>query len=198
MVVIRFFIVLIASLVLLALASNLWVLLLGKNRLLRVDPIEVRECAIVLGAGVRGEKLSGVLRGRMEKAIELYQKKLVKKILVSGDGTDPHYNETNAMQRFAIRNAVPAEDLLSDPHGVSTYVSIVRAHSTFKVQSAYIISQEFHLARAVWLGNALGMDSWGIPTGSAHDEWYYMFREVPARMKDFVLFVVRYSPSDPP
>lgn len=178
----------------LAVCANLWILLLGKNRLLTYEPIERRDFAIVLGAGVHGERLSGVLRGRMLKAIDLYKKDLVQKILVSGDGTDSYYNETQAMQRFAVRNEIPAESIVMDPFGVSTYDSIVRAHRTFNVKSAYIISQEFHLGRAVWLANALGMDAWGIPTGFATDEWFYVFREMPARTKDLMLFLISYEP----
>lgn len=171
------------------LGTNLWIISQGQSRTLNADPTERRDCAIVLGAGVHGSKLSGALRGRMMKAIELYQSRLVSKILVTGDGTDAYYNETLAMQKFAISNNIPAQMVMTDPQGYSTYISIVHASQQFKIDSAYIISQNYHLSRAVWLANALGIDAWGVPTNVTNNDWYYLIREVPARTKDFVLFL---------
>lgn len=172
------------------LVTNLWVVTQGQSRTLSSDPIEPRDYAIVLGAGVRGFKLSGALRGRMLKAIELYNSRIVARILVTGDGTDVYYNETLAMQKFAISNDVPAHVVMTDPQGYSTYTSVTRAKTQFRIESAYIISQDFHLSRAVWLANAAGIDAWGVPTNVTNKDKYYFFREMPARTKDFTLFVL--------
>lgn len=172
------------------LVTNLWVVTQGQSRTLTSDPIEPRDCAVVLGAGVRGFKLSGALRGRMLKAIELYNSRLVSRILVTGDGTDVYYNETLAMQKFAISNNVPAHVVMTDPQGYSTYTSIMRAKTQFRIESAYIISQDYHLSRAVWLANATGIDAWGVPTNVTNKDRYYFIREMPARTKDFTLFVL--------
>lgn len=175
---------------------NLWVVVRGDAAVLETDAVvEPREFVVVLGAGVKGRELSGALKLRMMKAISLYHEGRVTKILVSGDGTDPFYNETLAMKHFAVKHDVPAWVIYEDPHGYSTYASVVRAKHIFNIQAAYIVSQRFHLSRAVWLANALGMNSLGIaPAGTVQDEWFYRTREIPARVKDFLLFGLGYFP----
>lgn len=176
------------------LATNLWVVAVGERRILFTPPTEPREYVIVLGAGVHGQELSGALRARMTLAVELYRKQLARNILLSGDGTDPWYNETVAMKRFALMNDVPASRIFSDAKGYSTYDSVLRAREMFGVEKAYIVSQKFHLSRVLWLANAVGMEAIGVPTGAVDGELYYSMREIPARTKDFFLHVLDYFP----
>jgi vancomycin permeability regulator SanA len=188
----------IASLVFLAagvvLATNLWVVAEGEKRILFTPPTETRDFVIVLGAGVHGVELSGALRSRMALALELYRKQLVRNILLSGDGTDPWYNETVAMKRFALMNDIPASRIFADAKGYSTYDSVLRAKEMFGVETAYVVSQKFHLSRVLWLSNAVGIDVLGVPTGPVDGELYYSMREIPARTKDFFLHVLDYFP----
>lgn len=121
----------------------------------------------------------------METAIELYNKKLVKNILMSGDGTDNNYSETAAMKKFALKSGIPEEALVTDEKGYNTYASMLRAKEVFNAKSAYIISQNFHLTRAVWIAREVGMDVDGVSAGNTKDKWYYSIREFFARTKDF-------------
>ena len=150
-----------------------------------------KEFAIVLGASVHGDELSGALRGRMNVAIELYKKGLVKNILLSGDGTDEYYNETAAMRKFALSNGIPQESLLTDEKGLNTYATMLRAHEVFNAKSAYIITQNFHLVRAVWVARECGIEAEGVSAGSLKDPWYYNLREFFARVKDYVLVMLK-------
>lgn len=146
-----------------------------------------RPTLIVLGAGVRRKELSGMLRCRMLKAIEIYQQQPASKVLLSGDGTDPHYNETNAMRQFALANAIGADHLLTDPLGFSTYDSLRRAFEVFGVRSAIIVTQDFHLSRALWIARSFGMKADGIACEKNSSGFFYHLREIPARAKDVFL-----------
>ena len=159
-------------------------------------PSTPKEYAIVLGASVHGDALSGVLKARMETAIELYNKKLVKNILMSGDGTDSYYSETAAMKKFALKNGVPEDALVTDEKGYSTYATILRAKEIFNAKSAYIISQNFHLTRAVWIAREVGINADGVSAGNTNDKYYYSIREFFARTKDFFQVIFKVSPYD--
>lgn len=114
------------------------------------------------------------------------KKGFVKNILLSGDGTDEYYNETAAMKKFALSNNIPQEILLTDEKGYNTYTTMLRAHDVFNAKSAYIISQDFHLVRSVWIARECGIDAQGVGAGSLDDSWFYYIREFFARMKDYV------------
>ncbi|APJ04106.1 SanA/YdcF family protein [Silvanigrella aquatica] len=159
-------------------------------------PIYPKEFAIVLGASVHGDALSGALKARMQKAIELYNKKLVKNILMSGDGTDSNYSETSAMKKFALKNGIPQDALLTDEKGYSTYATILRAKEVFNLKSAYIISQDFHLKRAVWIAREVGIQADGVSAGNTKDKWYYYVREFFARTKDYFQVIFKVTPYD--
>lgn len=145
-----------------------------------------KEFAIVLGASVRGNDLSEALRARMKVAIELYKNNLVKRILLSGDGTDDYYNETAAMRKFALRNGIPQESIYTDEKGYNTYATMTRARDVFNAKSAFIITQNFHLVRSVWVARQCDIDAQGVNAGSLKDPWYYYIREFFARVKDFI------------
>lgn len=142
---------------------------------------------IVLGAGVWRNEPSGMLKCRINKAIALYARERGNKMLLSGDGTDHHYKETNAMREYASINGVNNEDLLTDAFGFSTYDSLRRAAEVFNIKNALIVSQEFHLSRAVWLAGSFAIKATGIPCDSNKSSLYYHLREIPARTKDTLL-----------
>lgn len=155
-----------------------------------------KEYAIVLGASVHGDSLSGVLKARMETAINLYNKKLVKNILMSGDGTDSYYNETAAMKKFALKSGIPEEALVTDEKGYNTYATILRSKEVFNIKSAYIISQNFHLTRSVWIAREIGINAEGVSAGEMKDVWYYSIREFFARTKDYFQVIFKVTPYD--
>lgn len=142
---------------------------------------------IVLGAGVWRNEPSGMLKCRINKAIALFARDRGHKILLSGDGTDHHYRETNAMKQYANLNGVRDEDIQTDPLGFSTYDSLRRAAEVFQIRRAIVVSQAFHLSRAVWLAKSFSIDAIGIPCDTDTASLYYHLREIPARSKDTLL-----------
>lgn len=149
---------------------------------------------IVLGAGVHRKELSGMLKCRMQKAIELFSRERGIRILLSGDGTDPHYNETSAMKNYALQNGLPQESLLGDPLGYSTYDSLRRAREVFGIRTGVIVSQDFHLKRALWLAESFGISVEGASCDKGSSSYFYDLREIPARTKDVLLRWLDFAP----
>jgi SanA protein len=119
--------------------------------------------ALVLGAGLRQDGLpTPALHDRVETAVDLYKAGIVKKLLMSGDNRFVNYNEPAAMKTLAIRLGVPAQDIVLDYAGRRTYDSCYRAKEIFDVQRAVIVSQAFHLDRALFLCDAVGIPTVGI------------------------------------
>jgi SanA protein len=144
------------------------------------------DCAVVLGAGVREDgSPSDVLRDRLDESLELYRSERVAKILVTGDHQSPAYDEPNAMRAYLEAHGVPARDVFMDHAGLDTYSSMWRARHVFGATRVIVVTQEFHLARAVWCARALGMAA----EGSAADRHLYLgiawlhAREVVSRTK---------------
>ncbi len=167
--------------------ANIWIEVTGRRLILAQAPQTPRPFAVVLGASVYGEKLSGALRDRMTKAIELHEAGLVRKILLTGDGTGEWYNETAAMKRYALKKGIPLETIFVDQEGYSTAVSLARAHKVFNVNSAYIVSQDYHLPRAIWLASFFDIEAEGIPANTTPNGVMPSFREVLVRLKDFIV-----------
>lgn len=114
--------------------------------------------AIVPGAAVYGNKrLSPILKDRLECALLLYQKKKVRKILLSGDNGTHYYNELKPMLKFMLTNKVKKEDLFVDHAGFRTLDTLIRAKLIFEINDAIFVSQKFHLPRAVYIAQKLGI-----------------------------------------
>lgn len=155
-----------------------------RNEIKAVWPV-----ALVLGAGVLADgRPSAVLEDRMRTAVDLYRDGKVEKLLLSGDGrSDPNYNEAEIMRRFALRSGVPAQAILFDDQGLRTKESCVRAIDDFSLQEAIVVTQSFHLPRALYLCDSLGLKVIGF---SADRRFYagsrsYFFREIPASLAAF-------------
>lgn len=152
------------------------------GRIYRSDAVPRGNIAIVFGAAVRGDRLSTVLRDRMDTAIQLYKQGLVEKILVSGDGLSPDYNEPRAMIGYATERGVPGTDLEMDLGGRRTYDTCYRSVHTYGFDSAILVTQAFHLPRALFTCRALGLDSIGVEADQRRyraSRWYE-FRETVA------------------
>lgn len=157
--------------------------------------------ALVFGAGVRADgRLSPMLADRVEAAVELYRLGQVQKLLMSGDNSRPDYDEVTAMRRYAVDRGVPERDITLDYAGFSTYESCYRAREIFGVQRAVLVTQRYHLPRAVYTCRALGVDATGV--GTADWERYpavmprYSFRESLATLKALVdVHVTRPRPT---
>jgi SanA protein len=144
-----------------------------------------RPTAVVFGAAVyRGGRLSTVLRDRMDTAIALYTQGTVGQILVSGDGLSARYDEPSAMKAYAAQRGVPADDILVDLGGRRTYDSCYRARHFFDVDSVILVTQSFHLPRALFVCEQLGISSVGVSADlrTYRGSNWYEFREVAATL----------------
>ena len=119
--------------------------------------------AVVFGASVFSNgDLSPVLEDRVDTAIELYRSKKIDRILVSGDNRHPSYNEPKAMQEYLISHAVAQRDVIVDYAGRSTYETCLRAKEVFGLDRAVLVSQGYHLPRALYIANRLGINAVGM------------------------------------
>lgn len=157
----------------------------GKNRIY-TNPSNITqyEVAIVFGAGVKSDgNPTSILEDRLDTAYELYSKEKVNKLLLSGDSTSENYSEPQAMYDYLVFTLdVPKEDVLKDSAGLRTYDTCARAKNIWNIDEAILISQGYHLSRAIFTCNTLGVESSGY---SATDypyagEIYYKIREILA------------------
>jgi SanA protein len=124
--------------------------------------------ALVFGAGLASRtEPSKMLADRVNTAVELYRSGKVQRLLLSGDNSERHHDETKAMRQHAQSRGLPAESLLRDFGGVSTYDSCYRAKAVFGVQRAILVTQAFHLPRALFIANSLGLEAYGVPAKSS-------------------------------
>ncbi len=155
----------------------------------RVDNVPVRDVALVLGAGVEPSgRPSPYLAARLDLGYELFKAGKVRAILVSGDNGEAYYNEPDAMRRYLIAKGVPAEKVVADYAGFDTYASCVRADRIFGTRSVIVVTQTYHLARALATCRALGLDAVGVGDESVRalspDVWRWgQIRELPAAVK---------------
>lgn len=162
-----------------------------------VDAAPQAEAAVVLGARVfRSGALSQVLADRMDTGIELYQKGKVRKLLLTGDHGQTSYDEVNAMRRYAMARGVSDEDIFMDHAGFSTYDSMYRARDVFKVKKAVIVTQEFHLSRAMYIARAVGIEASGVIADKREyiGMNYVYLRETLARTKAVAQVIVSMKP----
>ena len=145
-------------------AVNLWVIgSTHRYRYQRVGDVPRRQTAIVLGALVyRSGRPSDILRDRLDTAADLYLSGRVEKVLVSGDHGRNEYDEVNNMRRYLQDRGLAAEDIFMDHAGFDTCDTMQRAGRVFGVRSAVVVTQAFHLPRAVYLARASGLDAVGL------------------------------------
>jgi SanA protein len=145
------------------------------------------QVALVLGAQVRPDgSMSGMLADRVAVAAELYRDGKVDRVLVSGDHGRTGYDEPNTMKRALVRAGVPADHVFTDHAGFDTWDSVVRARKVFQVRSALIVTQGFHMPRAIWLGRHAGLDVHGVVAdlhGYGRQGQKSSVREVLSRVK---------------
>lgn len=162
------------------------------------DVSDIRpDCIIVFGAGLQPDNTpSPMLTDRLLRAIELYQAGVSGRLLMSGDHGQTNYDEVNAMKRFAVDRQIPSENIFMDHAGFSTYESIYRARDVFKVKKAILVTQEYHLYRALYIARSLGIEAYGVSSDlqSYAGQSKYEAREVLARVKDFGMSVFKPKP----
>ena len=133
------------------------------NRTYQVDKAPAERVAIVFGAGLRRDGTpTAILRDRVETAVRLYRDGKVEKLLMSGDNSVEYYNEPEAMRQYAVLLGVPDQAIVLDYAGRRTYDTCFRAKAIFGVKSALLVTQKFHLPRALFLCNMLGLPASGV------------------------------------
>lgn len=149
-----------------------------------IDAVPETQVALVLGASVSsGGKLSPVLRDRADEAIVLYNARKVSKILVTGDNATLSHNEVDPVGKYLVAAGIPKQDIFLDHAGFDTYSSMYRARDVFGVTSLTIVSQPFHLPRAVYIARSLGLNAYGQGAEQGGLFLYNYVREVPATVK---------------
>lgn len=155
------------------------------------------DCILVLGAAVKGDTPSKMLQDRLDVGIALYEAGVSKKLLLSGDNGQSNYNEVVVMKKYVLDAGIPAEDVFLDYAGFSTYESMYRARDVFLVETAVVVTQKYHLYRALQIGRALGLNVQGVAsdqqTYSGQD--YRDLREIAARIKDVFQSIIQPKPT---
>ena len=182
-------------------AVNGYVKSVGKDNILSVEKsaeLEDVDCIIVLGCQVKADgSLSHMLRDRLITGLDVYEEGAAPKLLMSGDHGQKDYNEVGAMKQYAIDNGVPSEDVFMDHAGFATYETIYRAKEVFKAEKVIIVTQEYHLYRALYIAEKLGLEAYGVSADLNTYAGQSMrdFREVLARCKDFLKCIFKPEPT---
>ncbi|MBE7030518.1 MAG: SanA protein [Ruminococcaceae bacterium] len=183
------------------LGANAYVKMIGGKRIIspeKATELTDVDCIIILGCGVDANgNPSWMLEDRLKKGIELYKKGAAHKILMSGDHGRKFYDEVNTMKQFAMDTGVPSSDIFMDHAGFSTYESMYRAKEIFEAESVIIVTQEYHLYRAVYIAEKLGLKAYGVSATERvyGGETYFEQREILARCKDFLITILKPKPT---
>ena len=156
------------------------------------------DCILVLGCGVRDDgSPSGMLNDRLLQGIALYNAGVSDRLLMSGDHGRVDYDEVNLMKQFAIDHGVPSEDIFMDHAGFSTYESMYRARDIFQVKKIVIVTQRYHMYRALYVARAMGMEAYGVASDPRTYGGQKMrdLRELLARPKDMLYTIVMPKPT---
>ena len=169
-----------------------------RHRILTPDEIAHAPVAIVFGAGVYPDgRLSIMLADRVQTAVDLYQQGKVDKLLMTGDNSIPTYNEPRHMADYAIARGAPESAIAFDYAGRRTYASCWRAKHIFGLDQVVLVTQRFHLPRALYLCQSLGLDAVGVPADRRDYRLansYYTLREIPARIKAWLDIHILHPP----
>lgn len=198
--IIKYVVIVLIIMILIVLAINFYVKLSTKKQIIENNDysnLEDIDCIIILGAGIWGDKPSPMLEDRLLEGISLYENNVSKKIIMSGDHGREEYDEVNIMKKFAIEKGVPSENIFMDHAGFSSYESIYRAKEIFGANKIVIVTQKYHLYRALYIANQLGIEAYGVGADPRQyvGATYRELREILARNKDFVKCIFKPEPT---
>ena len=180
---------------------NAYVKSVGGGNILRPEDAKMLEdvdCILVLGCLVKDDGVpSDMLADRLKRGIELYEQGAAPKILMSGDHGRADYDEVNAMKRVAVDAGVPSSDVFMDHAGFSTYESVYRAKEVFGADKIIIVTQEYHLYRALFIAERLGVEAYGVNADlrTYRGQTARDVREILARCKDFGNTIFKPEPT---
>ncbi|MFJ4711843.1 vancomycin high temperature exclusion protein [Streptomyces sp. NPDC088785] len=184
------------ALCVLALAPATWLFAASGDRLRDVSDVPRTDVAVVFGAGLWNGEPSPYLAHRLDAAAGLYRSGRVRVLLVTGDNSRAEYDEPDAMRTYLTRHGVPSRAVVRDYAGFDTWDSCVRARKIFGVDRAVLVTQGFHVRRAVALCEAAGVSSYGVGVDEVHDATWYAggAREVLAAAKALADVTFRPDP----
>jgi len=165
----------------------------------KVTTVSTQKVALVFGAGLtKSGEATPILKDRVDTAVQLYNAGKVKKLLMSGDNRFVNYNEPKAMRQYALELGVPDADIVLDYAGRRTYDSCYRAKAIFGVKDAILVTQKFHLPRALFLCNMLGVNGIGVAADNFRYQkrslLYWNMRELPATVTAFMDLITQPLP----
>lgn len=180
--------------VLIGACINLYVVHTGGKRIYSVKAMRGShaDCILVLGAGLKPDgSPSDMLRDRLSFACDLWEEGVSDTVLISGDRASESYDEVTAMKNYLLAHGVPEEAILEDPMGYSTSESLIRAKEVYGYENIVVVTQRYHLYRALYVAEKIGLDAKGVNS----DPFTYRgqvlrdMREFAARVKDFFKFL---------
>ena len=199
-IILSFLIVSLVFIILFA-SVNIYVVFGTKDRITTKDKaadISDVDCIIVLGCHVKSDGVPGrMLTDRLDAGIALYKAGVAPKLLMSGDHGTKEYNEVGTMKRYAEEAGVPSEDIFMDHAGFSTYETVYRAKEIFCAEKVVIVTQEYHMYRALNIAESLGLEAYGVcaEDKTYSGQLYREIREILARVKDAVKGIYKPEPT---
>ncbi len=165
---------------------NFYVCLMGDRFFTTEQGVQPAPAIVVPGAGIRGDRPSPMLRDRLDTAAGLYRQGASPRILVSGDNSRHNYNEVQVMKNYLLESGIPEEAVYMDHAGFDTWSTMYRARDVFLLDSLIVVTQKYHLYRALYQADSLGLQVQGVPC----DRYLpatpgYLIRESLARVKAF-------------
>ena len=189
--IIKYFTFTILGIIIFFLVTNLIMITSTKNNIKEekeLSNIKDVDCILVLGAGIRYNKPTPMLEDRLLTGIDLYNNQISNKILASGDHMNKNYDEVNVMKDYLISRKIPSSDIFMDHAGISTYDSIYRVKHIFKAKKIIIVTQKYHLYRALYIAKTLNIEAYGVASNPRRyaNQLPRDIREFLARTKDFI------------
>ena len=191
----KYILIVLIVIILVPVIINFYVILSTKNRIVSGDSELLTDIdyIVILGAGIRRGKPSPMLEDRLKTGISLYNNDISNKILITGDHMNDDYDEVTVMKNYLLEHGIPEEDIITDNYGISTYDSIYRVKNVYKSNKVVIVSQRYHLYRALFLSDNLDFKSYGVEADLRYyyGQWYREIREILARNKDFIKGIIK-------
>lgn len=191
----KYILIVLIVIILVPVIINFYVILSTKNRIVsgNSELLTDIDYIVVLGAGIRRGKPSPMLEDRLKTGISLYNNDISNKILITGDHMNDDYDEVTVMKNYLLEHGIPEEDIITDNYGISTYDSIYRVKNVYKSNKVVIVSQRYHLYRALFLSDNLDLESYGVEADLRYyyGQWYREIREILARNKDFIKGIIK-------
>lgn len=191
----KYILIVLIVIILVPVIINFYVILSTKNRIVSgySELLTDIDYIVILGAGIRRGKPSPMLEDRLKTGISLYNNDISNKILITGDHMNDDYDEVTVMKNYLLEHGIPEEDIITDNYGISTYDSIYRVKNVYKSNKVVIVSQRYHLYRALFLSDNLDLKSYGVEADLRYyyGQWYREIREILARNKDFIKGIIK-------